>query len=85
MTISLWGDKGPEFMTGLAQLKDVPIFVVITGLLAKTYFGTFTPIKIALSYYYLLLIVTSCLIYSTSQMLNMFNLQSLLCILHGLS
>lgn len=40
MTVSLWGDKGPEFITELAKSKDIPVFVVITGLLAKTYFGT---------------------------------------------
>ncbi|KAK1379660.1 hypothetical protein POM88_026404 [Heracleum sosnowskyi] len=39
MTVSLWGDKGAEFLADLAKINDVPVFVVITGLLAKTYFG----------------------------------------------
>lgn len=39
MVVTLWGDRAPEFLAEVRKTKDVPIFTVITGLLAKTYFG----------------------------------------------
>lgn len=84
MTVSLWGDKRPEFITECTKSKDVPIFVVITGLIANLFLvlhSHFYTLEKCLPYYYLLLTVTSYLQYFCNQILAYFNLPSLLCIL----
>lgn len=39
MVVTLWEDRAEEFMQLLSKAKDLPLCVVITGLLAKKFSG----------------------------------------------